>query len=179
MSEAEDPKKSWTERLFGGFRKTSDRLSENLTTVVSTAKLDDATLDDVEDALIMSDLGPSAAARIRQRLKEKRFGLEISERELKEAVAEEIAEILRPVAKPLEITAFPRPQVLLVVGVNGSGKTTTIAKLAHGLRREGRSVLLAAADTYRASVPGRRLWRDAGSGRHVSRRRHRPACDLG
>ncbi|HEX5644894.1 MAG TPA: signal recognition particle receptor subunit alpha, partial [Erythrobacter sp.] len=130
MSEAETPRKSWADRLFGGFRKTTERLSENLTSVVSTAKLDDATLDSVEDALIMSDLGPSAAARIRERLREKRFGLEISERDLKQAVADEIAEILRPVAKPLEITAFPRPQVILVIGVNGSGKTTTIAKLA-------------------------------------------------
>ena len=96
MSEA-----TWSERLFGGFRKTSERLSENLTAAVGTAKLDDATLDEVEDALILSDLGPSAAARIRAKLAEKRFGLAISERELKEAVAEEIAAILRPVAKPL------------------------------------------------------------------------------
>ena len=102
-------------------------MTSNLTEVVG-AKLDDATLDDVEDALILSDLGPSAAARIRAKLAEKRFGLEITERELKEAV---IAAILRPVAKPLEITAFPGPQVLLVIEVNGSGKTTTIAKLAH------------------------------------------------
>ena len=101
---------SWSERLFGGFRKTSERLSENLTGVVGTAKLDQATLDEVEDALILSDLGPSAASRISARLAEKRFGLTITERELKEAVAEEIAAILRPVAKPLEITAFPRPQ---------------------------------------------------------------------
>lgn len=98
---------SWTQRLFGGFRKTSERLSENLTAAVGTAKLDDATLDDVEDALILSDLGPAAAARIRAKLAEKRFGLDITETELKEAVAEEIAAILRPVAKPLEITAFP------------------------------------------------------------------------
>lgn len=154
MSEGETPKKSWADRLFGGFRKTSKRLSENLTQAVSTAKLDDATLDDVEDALITSDLGPAVAARIRQRLSDKRFGLEISERELKEAVAEEIAEILRPVAKPLEITAFPRPQVMLVIGVNGSGKTTTIAKLAHWLQEEDYSVMLAAGDTFRAAAIG-------------------------
>ncbi|MEO6387989.1 MAG: signal recognition particle receptor subunit alpha, partial [Croceibacterium sp.] len=103
MSEA-----TWSDRLLGGFRKTSERLSENLTGVVGTAKLDDATLDNIEDALVLSDLGPSAAARIRNRLAEKRFGLTMTERELKEAVAEEIAAILRPVAKPLEITAFPR-----------------------------------------------------------------------
>jgi fused signal recognition particle receptor len=143
---------SWTDRLFGGFRKTSERLSENLTGVVGTAKLDDAALDEVEDALILSDLGPSAAARIRAKLAEKRFGLTMTERELKEAVAEEIAEILRPVARPLEITAFPRPQVMLVIGVNGSGKTTTIAKLAHLFKEQDYSVMLAAGDTFRAAA---------------------------
>ncbi|MGX7953011.1 signal recognition particle-docking protein FtsY [Tsuneonella sp. HG249] len=145
---------SWTERLFGGFRKTSERLSENLTAVVGTAKLDDATLDDVEDALIVSDLGPAAARRIRDKLAEKRFGLNVTERELKEAVADEIAAILRPVARPLEITAFPRPQVILVIGVNGSGKTTTIAKLAHWLQEEDYAVMLAAGDTFRAAAIG-------------------------
>ena len=145
---------SWTERVFGGFRKTSERLSSNLTGVVGTAKLDDSTLDDVEDALILSDLGPSAAARIRAKLSDKRFGLNITESELREAVAEEIAEILRPVAKPLEVTAFPRPQVVLVIGVNGSGKTTTIAKLAHLFQEDDYGVMLAAGDTFRAAAIG-------------------------
>jgi len=145
---------SWAERVFGGFRKTSERLSSNLSGVVGTAKLDDATLDDVEDALIVSDLGPAAAGRIRAKLSEKRFGLNITERELKEAVAEEIAEILRPVAKPLEITAFPRPQVILVIGVNGSGKTTTIAKMAHLFQEDDYGVMLAAGDTFRAAAIG-------------------------
>jgi len=145
---------TWAERVFGGFRKTSERLSQNLTAVVGTARLDDATLDDVEDALIVSDLGPAAARRIRDKLAEKRFGLDVSERELKEAVAEEIAAILRPVARPLEITAFPRPQVILVIGVNGSGKTTTIAKLAHWLQEDDYAVMLAAGDTFRAAAIG-------------------------
>ncbi|WP_394269399.1 signal recognition particle-docking protein FtsY [Qipengyuania sp.] len=145
---------SWKDRLFGGFRKTSERLTGNLAEVVGTARLDDKTLDDVEDALIMSDLGPAAAGRIRQRLSDKRFGLQISAQELKEAVAEEIAAILRPVAKPLEITAFPRPQVVLVIGVNGSGKTTTIAKLAHLFQEDDYSVMLAAGDTFRAAAIG-------------------------
>jgi fused signal recognition particle receptor len=145
---------TWAERVFGGFRKTSEKLSQNLTGVVGTAKLDDATLDDVEDALIVSDLGPAAARRIRDRLAEKRFGLNVTEQQLKEAVAEEIAAILRPVAKPLEITAFPRPQVILVIGVNGSGKTTTIAKLAHWLREDDYEVMLAAGDTFRAAAIG-------------------------
>jgi fused signal recognition particle receptor len=145
---------TWAERVFGGFRKTSERLSENLSSAVGTARLDEATLDDVEDALIVSDLGPAAARRIRERLAEKRFGLNLTERELKEAVAEEIAAILRPVAKPLEITAFPRPQVILVIGVNGSGKTTTIAKLAHWLQEDDYGVMLAAGDTFRAAAIG-------------------------
>ncbi|MDD3799739.1 MAG: signal recognition particle-docking protein FtsY [Novosphingobium sp.] len=152
---------SWTDRLLGGFRKTSDRLSGNLAGVAATAKLDDATLDDVEDALILSDLGPTAAARIRERLTEQRFGKDIDEQGLREAVAEEIAAILRPVAKRLEVTAFPRPQVVLVIGVNGSGKTTTIAKLAHLLQEEDYSVMLAAGDTFRAAAIGQlAVWAD-------------------
>jgi fused signal recognition particle receptor len=150
---------SWRERLFGGFRKTSERLQENLAGVVGTAKLDQATLDDVEDALVLSDLGPSAASRICDRLAEKRFGLTMTDRELKEAVAEEIAAILRPVARPLEIIAFPRPQVILVIGVNGSGKTTTIAKLAHLFQEQDYGVLLAAGDTFRAAAIGQlKVW---------------------
>jgi fused signal recognition particle receptor len=145
---------SWTQRLFGGFAKTSERLAANLPGAGGTARLDNATLDEIEDGLILSDLGPSAAARIRARLSDKRFGLEVTTRELKEAVAEEIAAILRPVAKPLEITAFPRPQVILVIGVNGSGKTTTIAKLAHLFQEDDYGVLLAAGDTFRAAAIG-------------------------
>ena len=145
---------TWADRVFGGFRKTSERLTTNLASAVGTARLDEATLDDVEDALIVSDLGPAAARRIRDKLAEKRFGLDIGERELKEAVAEEIAAILRPVARPLEITAFPRPQIILVIGVNGSGKTTTIAKLGHWLQEEDYGVMLAAGDTFRAAAIG-------------------------
>ncbi len=145
---------SWSQRLLGGFAKTSEKLASSLPVISGGAKLDNATLDEVEDALIMSDLGPAAAGRIRARLSDKRFGLEITTSELREAVAEEIAAILRPVAKPLEITAFPRPQVILVIGVNGSGKTTTIAKLAHLFIEDDYGVLLAAGDTFRAAAIG-------------------------
>ena len=151
---------SWSDRLLGGFRKTSDRLSENIAPVGNT-RLDDATLDEIEDALIMSDLGPEAAGRVREALREQRFGSEITERQLREAVAEEIAAILRPVAKPLEVTAFPRPQVILVIGVNGSGKTTTIAKLAHLFMEDDYEVMLAAGDTFRAAAIGQlQTWAD-------------------
>jgi fused signal recognition particle receptor len=145
---------SWSDRLFGGFRKTSERLSENLAGIVSKTRLDDAQLDDLEDALILSDLGPRAAARIRERLSGERFERGADEAAIKQAVAEEIAAILRPVAKPLEIIAFPRPQVILVIGVNGSGKTTTIAKLAHLFQEQDYGVMLAAGDTFRAAAIG-------------------------
>lgn len=145
---------SWSERVFGGFRKTSERLSENLAGIVTKAKLDDAQLDDIEDALILSDLGPRAAARIRERLADERFERGVDETAIKQAVADEIAAILRPVAKPIEIVAFPRPQVLLVIGVNGSGKTTTIAKLAHLFQEQDYGVMLAAGDTFRAAAIG-------------------------
>ena len=150
---------SWTDRLFGGFRKTSERLTENLSGIVTKAKLDDAQLDAIEDALILSDLGPSAAARIRDKLAAERFDRGLDDAAIKQAVADEIAEILRPVAKPLEIVAFPRPQVILVIGVNGSGKTTTIAKLAHLFQEQDYGVMLAAGDTFRAAAIGQlRVW---------------------
>ncbi|MBW8754416.1 MAG: signal recognition particle-docking protein FtsY [Sphingomonadales bacterium] len=152
---------SWSERLLGGFRKTSERLSENLAGIVTKAKLDDAQLDEIEDALILSDLGPSAAARIRERLSNERFERGLDDTAIRQAVAEEIAAILRPVAKPLEILAFPRPQVILVIGVNGSGKTTTIAKLAHLFQEQDYGVMLAAGDTFRAAAIGQlAVWAD-------------------
>jgi fused signal recognition particle receptor len=151
--------KSWHQRLFGGFRRTSDRLSDNLTGLFTKAALDDATLDEIEEALIVSDLGPAMAARIRERLAEGRFNKELTEEYLREIVAEEIARVLEPVAKPLEIEAFPRPQVILVIGVNGSGKTTTIAKLAHLFQEQDYGVMLAAGDTFRAAAIGQlRVW---------------------
>ena len=152
---------NWIERLNGGFRKTSDRLGANLTGLFTKAVLDDDILDEIEEALISSDLGPRAAARVRGRLAEERFERGLSETEVKRIVADELAKILAPVAVPLEIDAFPRPQVILVVGVNGSGKTTTIAKLAHLFLEQDYSVLLAAGDTFRAAaIEQLRIWAD-------------------
>jgi fused signal recognition particle receptor len=150
---------SWKDRLFGGFSKTSSRLTENLTGLVTKAKLDDATLDDIEDALIMSDLGPATAASIREKLATERFEKGLSEQAVKEIIQREITAILEPVAVPLEIDAFPRPQVILVIGVNGSGKTTTIAKLAHLFLEQDYGVMLAAGDTFRAAAIGQlKVW---------------------
>jgi len=149
----------WYERMRSGFQKTSDRLGDNLTGLFSRAALDEQTLDDIEEALVASDLGPSTAAKIRERLAEEKFELGMTEAALREVVSQEIEKILRPVAEPLEIDAFPRPQVILVVGVNGSGKTTTIAKLAHLFQEQDYSVLLAAGDTFRAAaIDQLRIW---------------------
>ncbi|HEX8263513.1 MAG TPA: signal recognition particle-docking protein FtsY [Allosphingosinicella sp.] len=156
MSEA-----SWLDRLQAGFRKTSDRLGDNLTGLFTKAALDAETLDEIEEALIASDLGPETAAKIRARLAAERFERGLSEYAVKEIVAEELEKILAPVAVPLQIDAFPRPQVILVVGVNGSGKTTTIAKLGHLLLEQDYGVLLAAGDTFRAAaIEQLRIWAD-------------------
>jgi fused signal recognition particle receptor len=151
----------WLERLTAGFRKTSDRLGDNLTGLFTKATLDPQTLDEIEEALIASDLGPVTAAKVRARLAVERFERGLSEAAVREIVADEVAKVLAPVAVPLEISAFPRPQVILVVGVNGSGKTTTIAKLAHLLLEQDYSVLLAAGDTFRAAaIEQLRIWAD-------------------
>jgi len=149
-----DSGQSWSDRLLGGLRRTSERLGENLSGIVSATRLTDAQLDELEDALILSDLGPRAAARIRERLANERFERGADSQAIKEAVAAEIAAILRPVAKPLDVVAFPRPQVILVIGVNGSGKTTTIAKLGHLFQEQDYSVMFAAGDTFRAAAIG-------------------------
>lgn len=160
-SESGMQESGWTDRLLGGLRKTSERLTGNLAGITGATRLTDAQLDDLEDALILSDLGPRAAARIREKLAAGRFDKGLDEAALAEAVAAEIAAILRPVAKPLEIVAFPRPQVILVIGVNGSGKTTTIAKLAHLFQEQDYSVMLAAGDTFRAAAIGQlKVWAD-------------------
>ena len=150
---------SWRDRLFGGFRRTSDKLGENIAGIFSKAALDDQTLDELEEALITTDLGPAMAMRIRDRLAEGRFNKELTEEYLREILAEEIEKVLIPVARPIEIEAFPRPQVILVIGVNGSGKTTTIAKLAHLFQEQDYSVMLAAGDTFRAAAIGQlKIW---------------------
>ncbi len=152
---------SWGHRLIGGFAKTTDKLSGNITGLLGSGRLSEDQLDDLEDALILSDLGPQAAARIRARLADTRFESGADEAAIRQAVADEIAAILRPVAKPLEVTAFPRPHVVLVIGVNGSGKTTTIAKLAHLFQEEDYAVMLAAGDTFRAAAIGQLgVWAD-------------------
>ena len=154
---------SWRERLTQGLRRTSEKFGEKfggtLTNLVPGGQLDDATLDSVEDVLIGADLGPPTAARIRASLEGRRFERGLDAAGLRTIIADEIAAVLAPVAEPLEIDAFPRPQVILVIGVNGSGKTTTIAKLAHLFLEQDYGVMLAAGDTFRAAAIGQlKVW---------------------
>jgi fused signal recognition particle receptor len=142
---------SWLERLTGGFKKTADRLGENISGLVKEQALDTATLDDIEEALIASDLGPEASRRIRENIAARRYE-KLDERGLRTILAEEIEAILAPVAQPLDVWGFPRPHVILVIGVNGSGKTTTIGKLGHLLQEQDYEVMLAAGDTFRAAA---------------------------
>jgi len=152
-------KAGWTDKIFGGLKKTSGKLTENITGLVTKSKLDNEALDELEDALIASDLGPAMASQIREKIAAGRFDKGIDEEGVRQIVEDEIAAVLAPVAAPLDIDAFPRPQVILVIGVNGSGKTTTIAKMAHLFLEQDYGVMLAAGDTFRAAAVGQlKVW---------------------
>ncbi len=142
---------SWLNKLKTGLSKSSTQLTENITGVFTKRKLDKAALDELEELLIMADIGLETAAKITQRLGEKRLNKEVSDHEIKLALADEIAEILEPYAYPIEL-GVEAPQVLMMVGVNGNGKTTTIGKLAKFYKQEGERVMLCAADTFRAAA---------------------------
>ena len=139
-------------RLRSGLSRSTARLTDGIAAVFTKRRLDDAALEELEEMLIAADLGLPVASRIVARFRATRFGREVTDIEVKTALAEEIAAILAPVARPLEIDRDLKPHVVLVVGVNGTGKTTTIAKLAQGWREEGRAVWMAAGDTFRAAA---------------------------
>jgi fused signal recognition particle receptor len=151
MNDNTDTTQSWWQRLSGGLRRTSASIGGAVADLVAKRKLDQAMLDEIEEVLIRADLGVDSAANIAAAVGEGRYDKSISPEEVKAVVAAEVEKVLAPVAKPLVIGA-EKPFVVLVVGVNGSGKTTTIGKLAAKLRDEGRSVMLAAGDTFRAAA---------------------------
>jgi fused signal recognition particle receptor len=142
----------WFQRLKTGLSKTSSRLSEGITSIVTKRKLDDATLEELEELLIGADLGVETASRITGALAQRRLEKGISPADVREVLASEIKRVLEPVARPLAIDDKLKPHVILVVGVNGTGKTTTIGKLAAKLARDGKKVMLAAGDTFRAAA---------------------------
>ncbi|MGB7405372.1 MAG: signal recognition particle-docking protein FtsY [Pacificimonas sp.] len=149
--DAPTPKSGWLARLRSGLGRTSGKLNENLAGL-SRRPLDDDLLEEIEDALIASDLGPAMAARISAKLAAEKYDKQVTDDDVKQLVAAEVEAVMAKVAKPLDITAFPRPHTILVVGVNGSGKTTTIAKLAHLFQEQDYRVMLAAGDTFRAAA---------------------------
>lgn len=149
---------TWFKKLKDGLSKSSIKVSESLATLPSLAtligksKLDAASLEEVEDALIAADLGTSSSIRLAAALKAHKFDKPVNANSIALALAEGLEKILEPVAKPLEIKSENRPHVVLLVGVNGSGKTTTAGKLAQSWQAQGKKVLLAAGDTFRAAA---------------------------
>jgi len=149
---ATESRAKWWQRLTGGLKRTSSALGGAITDLVSKRKLDADTIADIKDILIRADLGLDTADRIGDALAEGRHDKAISPAEVSAVVAAEVEKVLAPVARPLVIDAAHKPFIILVAGVNGSGKTTTIGKLAAKFRGEGRIVMLAAGDTFRAAA---------------------------
>jgi fused signal recognition particle receptor len=154
-----EEKRGWLQRLKAGLARSSTRLAEGIGAIVARRRLDDETLAQLEELLIAADMGVGIAAEIVGNLRRTRFNQEISAEEIKLAVAQEVARLLDPIAKPLRLDPALKPHVILVVGVNGSGKTTTIGKLAKQFRDDGKTVVLAAGDTFRAAaVEQLKIW---------------------
>ncbi|MGN6306710.1 MAG: signal recognition particle-docking protein FtsY, partial [Mesorhizobium sp.] len=149
---APEPKRSWFQRMREGLARSSRELTGNIAGVFTKRKLDEETLQDLEDILIRADLGVETALRVTDSLASSRYGKTISDEEVRTVMADEIGKVLIPVALPLELDLSHKPHVILVVGVNGTGKTTTIGKLAAKLSDGGLSVMLAAGDTFRAAA---------------------------
>ncbi|GBE42711.1 MAG TPA: signal recognition particle-docking protein FtsY [Rhizobiales bacterium] len=153
QTEAEPKKtKGWFSRLRDGLSKTSGKLTENITAIFTRRKLDSEMLQELEDALIQADLGVDMAMRITQEVARGRYNTEIAPEEVRAVLGAEVAKVLEPMAQPLTLDSANRPHVILVVGVNGTGKTTTIGKLSHHFAQEGKSVVIAAGDTFRAAA---------------------------
>jgi len=150
MSEAE--KQGWFARLRTGLSKSSSRLGEGITAILVKRKLDDVMLEQLEEVLLATDMGPAAAAELTATLARQRHDKDVTEEEVKRVLAEEAARLLGPCVRSLVIDKTRAPHVVLVAGVNGNGKTTTIGKLAEQWKREGYTVMLAAADTFRAAA---------------------------
>ena len=149
---ADEVKTGWLSRLKAGLSKTSNKLSEGITGVFTKRKVDAQMLEKLEELLVQADMGAATAAKVIAAFAPTRMDKEVTPEEVKQALALEIAKILKPVAVPLAIDPALKPHVVLVVGVNGNGKTTTIGKMAHSLKAQGKTVMMAAADTFRAAA---------------------------
>ncbi|MFD1746361.1 signal recognition particle-docking protein FtsY [Rhizobium helianthi] len=158
---APEVKLSWFQRLRQGLSRTSAQLTGQITALFTKRKLDEATLEELEDLLIQADLGVETAMRIADTLSSERYGKDVTGEDVSRIMSAEITKVLAPVAKPLELDLSHKPHVILVVGVNGTGKTTTIGKLAAKLSGSGLKVMLAAGDTFRAAaIEQLKIWAD-------------------
>ncbi|MES2906871.1 MAG: signal recognition particle-docking protein FtsY [Pseudomonadota bacterium] len=146
------PKKSWWQRLSSGLSRTSQSFSNDIAAIFTRRRLDAETIIELEDLLIRTDLGLDMAAKMTVKLKAEKFDKDISAEDVKQALAEDITNILAKVAQPFVLDETKKPHVVLVIGVNGSGKTTTIGKLASIMTAQGKKVMLAAGDTFRAAA---------------------------
>ena len=177
---AETERRGWFSRLRAGLSRSSARLNDGINTIFNRRRLDDEALEELEELLISSDMGVGVAGEVAEVLRRTRFNQEVSPEEVRSALAEQVIRLVEPVTRPLRIDRARQPFVILVIGVNGSGKTTTIAKLAKQYRDQGLKVVLAAGDTFRAAaVEQLQIWgertgcavvaRPAGIGRRRAR----------
>jgi fused signal recognition particle receptor len=170
LAAAVEPRLSWWQKLKQGLARSSSSIGQGITDLFTKRKLDSGTLEEFEDVLIRADLGLTVATRIVEAVGKGRYGKEIEGEEVKAILAEEVTRTLTPVAIPLSIDGSKKPFVILMVGVNGSGKTTTIGKLAAKFRDEGRSVMLAAGDTFRAAaIEQLQVWGDRTGAKVIAR----------
>jgi fused signal recognition particle receptor len=175
-----EPKRGWFQRLTEGLTRSSKQIGEQITQVfVAKEPLDQAKLDELEEMLIEADLGPHSAARIAQRFADERFGKDVDEAEIKEALAAAIGDELANRQGDFDALAGPRPYVVLFIGVNGSGKTTTLGKIAADLVGRGAKVLVVAGDTFRAAaVEQLKVWADRAGADFMSRPQNSDAAGL-
>lgn len=149
---SEDKPTGWLGRLRAGLGKSTEKITGSITGLFTSRKLDQAAIDELEEVLITADMGVTTAAKLVTNISKTRFDKEVTDDEIRNALADEITEILTPVAQPLTTDPANKPHIILVAGVNGSGKTTTIGKLANQFKAQGKSVMLVAGDTFRAAA---------------------------
>ncbi|CAN7165220.1 signal recognition particle-docking protein FtsY [Phenylobacterium sp. LjRoot164] len=165
-----EPKKGWFQRLTAGLSRSSKQMTEQVVSTFTKQPLDQAKLDELEEMLIEADLGPHSAARITQRFAEEKFGKSVDEQEIKEALAEAIGAELESREGEFTPLTGPRPYVVMFIGVNGSGKTTTLGKIAADLVGRGAKVLVVAGDTFRAAaVEQLKVWAERSGADFMSR----------
>ncbi|MGN7294974.1 signal recognition particle-docking protein FtsY [Rhizobium sp. SAFR-030] len=173
------PRLTWFQRLRAGLLRTSTQLTGQISALFTKRKLDDATLEELEDLLIQADLGVETAMRITGALSSERYGKDVTGEDVSKIMASEITKVLKPVAKPLALDLAHKPHVILVVGVNGTGKTTTIGKLAAKLSGSGLKVMLAAGDTFRAAaIEQLKIWADRTNSEFIGTRLGADAAGL-